>query len=237
MIGKWAEAETIWNILHSMGRNWARTFYRAGQAEKEYAIFLFRQGKLQEELLIYVEELAQKGKDRTIIRELHVLRGKWYVEQEQWEPATTSFHEAVRMIREVGQKDEEAEVFLALAQFHCNQLSDPHHSANKLSNIKNAAHFPLAELWFAIDDHEQATKYALSAYKWAWADGEPYVHRYELNKARALLEQLNVSIPDLPPYNPAKDKKFPWEAEVAAVIEELKAKAEAEKASEEQDED
>jgi hypothetical protein len=65
-----------------------------------------------------------------------------------------------------------------------------------------------------------------------WADGEPYVHRYELNKARALLEALEVEIPDLQPYDPAKDEKLPWEDQVVAAIEKLKAENEAKKAAE-----
>jgi hypothetical protein len=35
---------------------------------------------------------------------------------------------------------------------------------------------------------------------------ELYVHRYELNKTRALLEQLSVEVSDLPPYEPAEDE-------------------------------
>jgi hypothetical protein len=82
-------------------------------------------------------------------------------------------------------------------------------------------------LWLAIGDREQATQHALAAYKWAWADGEPYVHRYGLDKARALLEKLGAEIPDLPPYDPAKDEKLPWEDEVAAALEKLRAEKEA----------
>src|ERR1019366_886357 len=59
-----------------------------------------------------------------------------------------------------------------------------------------------------VRDRAQATKHALAAYKWAWADGEPYVRRYELNKARAVLEKLGVAIPNLPHYDPAKAEKF-----------------------------
>ncbi len=51
--------------------------------------------------------------------------------------------------------------------------------------------------------------------------------------ALALLEQLAAEIPDLPPYDPAKYEKFPWEDEVAAAIDELRAENEAEKATEE----
>jgi hypothetical protein len=83
---------------------------------------------------------------------------------------------------------------------------------------------PLREEWLTIGDREQATKHSLDAYKWAWADGEPYVRRYELNKSRALLEKLGVPVPDLSPYDPSKDGKFPCEDEVAAAIEKLRAK-------------
>jgi hypothetical protein len=72
-----------------------------------------------------------------------------------------------------------------------------------------------------IGDVEQAEKHALAAYEWAWADGEPYVHRYELNKACALLEQIGVQVPKLTPYDPAKDGKLSWEDDVVAAIEKL----------------
>ncbi len=68
--------------------------------------------------------------------------------------------------------------------------------------------------------------HALAAYKWAWADGEPYVHRYELTKTTELLQQMNVPIPPLPPYDPAKDEPGPWEADVRAAIEKFRAKKE-----------
>ncbi len=237
IFGQWEEAEDVWQLLDPMGRQWSRSVYRPGMAENLYARFLFWQGKLQEVNLINAEQLAKKGKDRRTIRSLHRLRGQWRLEQVQWESATNSFLEAVLIARAMGQKDEEAEAFLALTKLHLKQLPDPHHIAEQLASAKEPAHRPLAELWLAIGNHEQATKHALAAYKWAWADGEPYVHRYELNKARALLEQLNIPIPDLPPYDPAKEEKFPWEDELVAAIEELRAKAEAEKAADGQAED
>ncbi|MCH7729047.1 MAG: hypothetical protein IH991_21575, partial [Planctomycetes bacterium] len=80
---------------------------------------------------------------------------------------------------------------------------------------------------------EQAKKHALAAYKWAWADGEPYVWRFELNESRELLEKLDAEIPELPPYDPDKDEKLPWEDEVAAAIDKLRAENEANKAAEE----
>ncbi|GEM_PF-3111220 len=71
-------------------------------------------------------------------------------------------------------------------------------------------------------DPAQAKPHALAAYRWAWADGEPYVHRYELTRTTELLQQMNVPIPNLPP----KDEPFPWEADVRAAIEKLRAEKE-----------
>ena len=48
-----------------------------------------------------------------------------------------------------------------------------------------------------------------------------------LTQTTELLRQLNVAIPNLPPYDLAKDEKLPWEDEVRAAIEKLRAKKEA----------
>jgi hypothetical protein len=106
---------------------------------------------------------------------------------------------------------------------HLGQLAEPRAEAEQLAEAREPFHRGLADLWLAIGDHEQAKKHSLAAFKWAWADGEPYVHRYELNKARALLEKLGAEIPNLPPYDSAKDGKFPCEDEVIAAIEKLRS--------------
>ena len=69
----------------------------------------------------------------------------------------------------------------------------------------------------------QAKHHALAAYRWAWADGEPFVRRFELTKTTELLMQLNAPIPILTTYDPTKDEPFPWEAEVRTAIEKLRA--------------
>jgi hypothetical protein len=132
------------------------------------------------------------------------------------------------MARAVGQIDARAETQMTLAQFHLGQLDEPRHTAEQLANAAEVSHHALADLWLGIGDLDHAEKHALAAYKWAWADGEPYVWRYELNKARAILETIGAEIPDLPPYDPAKIGKFPCEDEVAAAIERLQAEKDAE---------
>jgi tetratricopeptide (TPR) repeat protein len=222
-IGRWADSEAIWRLLDPMGRGWTRESYRPGDAEFFYARFQFRKGDPQEEHLAAAERLATEGKNRSSVRDLHNLRGKWQMEQGQWSLAAESLHEAVRMARGVNMIDATAETYLALARFHLGQLTDPRREAEEFTQARKPDYQALAELWLAIGDREQAKKYAFAAYKRAWADGEPYVWLYELNKATALLEQLGTEIPRLPPYEPAKDEEFPWEDKVAAAIETLRA--------------
>lgn len=230
LVGRRFEAEEMWNALDPMGRNWTRRVYLPGEAEHDFARFRFTQGDLSEEQLTQAEALANAGRSRGVIRSLHGLRGEWQLAQRNWALAASSLHEAVRMAREVGQSDPAAEAQLALANFHLGRLAEPRQEAERLSTARQRSDIDLAALWLAIGDREQAKQHALAAYKWAWADGEPYVRRYELNRARALLEQLGVPIPELPPYDPDKDEKFPWEQDVAEAIAKWRAEKEQKEA-------
>ncbi len=228
-IGWWAEAEATWQLLDPMGRDWSREVYRPGEAEARFSWFQFRLGKLREEHLAAAERLTAEGKNRSGIRDLHGLRGAWRLEQGEWALAAASFHEAVRMARESGIPDAESEIGLALAKFHLGQLAEPRQEAERLAQLREPAHHELALLWLAIGDPEQAKSHALAAYKWAWADGEPYVNRHELTRTTELLRRMNVPIPNLPPYDPAREEKFPWEDDVAVAIAKLRAEKEAKK--------
>ena len=210
-----------------MGRDWSLALYRVGDAEYLYTRLRFFRGDLRDEDLTHATDLSKAGKNRRTIRRLHSLRGQWQMERGEWELAAESLREAVSMARAVGQTDAVAETRLALAKFHLGLIDDPRREAQNLENQSQYAPRALAELWLAIGEQDEAKKHALAAYKWAWADGEPYVRRYELNKARALLETLGVEIPNLPPYDASKDEKLPWEDEVAAAIAELRRQQES----------
>ena len=58
----------------------------------------------------------------------------------------------------------------------------------------------------------------LTAYRWAWADGEPYVHAYELARATALLKRLGAEIPRLPAYDPVHIEPLAFEDQVRMFI-------------------
>lgn len=235
--GQWQQAEATWRLLDSMGRGreWSRSHYRPGELEYDFAEFQFWQGTLKEDHLTASATLAEKDGNRPTLRSLHRLRGSWWLEQGEWTLATASFDQALTMARERRLVDEDSETGLAVAKFHLRQLTgaDACSEAERLAQLRQPAHRYLALLWQAIGDLDQVKHHALAAYKQAWGEGEPYVHRYELTKTTGLLNELGVPVPNLPPYDPAKDEPFPWEAEVRAAIENLRA----EKAAAEEEED
>lgn len=228
-LGHWAEGETAWELLNLTGREWSRNVYRPGDAEWYRAQFLYWKGTVKEEDIVAAERLATEGKNRGTIRRLHRLRGAWRLEQSEWEVSAASFAEALRMARESGISDTDSETGLALAKHRLGQLAEPQREAERLAQQRKPAHRLLAQLWLALGDHEQAKPHALAAHKWAWADGEPFVNRYEVTKTTELLRQMQIPIPNLPPYDPLKDEPYPSEADVRAAIEKLLAQKEAEK--------
>jgi tetratricopeptide (TPR) repeat protein len=232
-MGLWADAEATWALLDPMGRAWSRLKYRQGRAEYYFARAQFWQGNLRDEHLDAAARLAEQDGNRTTLRDLHGLRGLWQFEHGEWQLAANSFVQAVTMARERKLVDGESEAGLALAKWHLGQFNaeDARGEAERLARMRDPAHRPIARLWQAIGDSDHARMHALMAYEWAWADGEPYVHRYELTRSTELLQELGVPIPQLPPYAPARDELFPWEADVRAAIEKLKLENEAKKST------
>ena len=225
--GRWDEAQEMWNLLNPMGRDWPRGSYRPGEAElSRLGSLLLPQGGLTETDLAAAEELARTGRNRPATRTLHRLRGQWRLARGEHALAVESLQDAIQMAHEAGFPDSDSETMLALARFHLNQLPAGREEALRLSAVRNPAHLPLAELWHALGDTEQAAKHAKTAFRHAWADGEPYVERHKLDRAKALLRQLGEDIPELPAYDPAQHPKEPWEEQIEAEIAERRKSAE-----------
>lgn len=224
-LGQWPAAAETWRRLDPMGRKWRRGIYRQGDAELPFAFAQFWQGHLQEEHLSTAASLAEQDHSRSTIRSVHALSGIWRLEQGAWAQAAASFSQAVAMAREVRRVDEASEAGLALAKVRLHQLTgdEARSEAQRLAQLRDIADSSLANrylarLWQALGDLNQAKHHALAAYTLSWADGEPYVFRYGLTKATELLHELGVPLPNLPPYDPAKDEPFPWEADLRAFI-------------------
>ena len=224
VLGRTADAEQAWQALDPMGRNWHRGGYRPGDAEAARAQYAFERGTLTELDLTQAERLAIDARNRSTVRELLRLRGKWHLQWEEWADAVDDFADAVRMARESGIGDAESETLLALARLRLGRLPDPSHEAGRLAGLRDPAHLPLARLWHALGNTTEATQHALAAYRYAWADGEPFVHRYDLDRASELLVRLDVAIPTLPVYDRATPPQLAWQDDVGAAIDELRTR-------------
>jgi hypothetical protein len=88
-----------------------------------------------------------------------------------------------------------------------------------------------AEAHLVLGDRAQARTCALNAYRWAWGEGPPYIQWFDLERSRALLRQLDEPEPELPPFDPAKVLPVPFEQEIRAGIEKLRAEKAARKPS------
>lgn len=217
-IARWSDASMAWGHL----ANKELSSGSRAIAAHHFAVHLYQRFALTDEVLAEAEKLNRIEKSALGNRNLYALRGFWQLENNNFESAKQSLHLAVGLAHKAGKIDRRSEICLAITKFNLNELHEPIQIAENFTyDLEEPCYLALAELWFAIGDHEQAKKHAFAAYKWAWADGEPYVRRFELNKSSDLLKKLGAEIPKLSPYDPSKDKKLPWEDEVVAAIEKL----------------
>lgn len=223
--GLWAEAEDMWLLLDSMDQALSRALYRPGKAELEHARLLFCQGLLIEERLTTAEQLSRSGRARRNLKDVLALRGRWLLVEGGYAGAADNLREVIRMDREVGESTLTAETQLALARFRLGQLPDARQEAVRLSTLAKPAHLALAELWDAIGDRERAIDHADKAYRKAWADGEPYVQRYDLDRAADILRAHDAEVPTLRPYDPTSDERLPWEDDIVALLARLRSEA------------
>ncbi|MBZ0283010.1 MAG: DUF4062 domain-containing protein [Anaerolineae bacterium] len=207
-----------------------RTDFWKSAAEHGYAELLIQYGENSDEVLNRAEVLAIESQNTLIHRDIHRLRGEVALNLQQPDVALEYFNRAASMARYSGSSD--LSVHLAgMAQAYAQQGNNT--KAQKYLNVAlvNLLGESLVEVFIAVakvymllDKHEIASHYALQAYKSAWADGLPYVWWWHLERAKKVLDALGQPYPDLPPFDPSKVEPIPYEAEIRAFIEELKAK-------------
>ncbi len=217
-LGQWDKVDTISancdeiasRLLVATGSQW-----RFENAQSE----LWR-GTLSQDSFTAFELATNEGQNRKGVRLLNRIRGEWLVEESEWELAAESLSTAVQLARERGLFESISETALVLSKIQLGELSgnDALNEANRLSQLWQPAHRYLSMVWNAIGNEEEAKRHALDSFRSAWADGEPYVHRYELERATELLEKMGISSAVLPSYDQNKDEVFAWEFNLQAHI-------------------
>lgn len=156
------------------------------------------------------------------IRQGHVILGDLASLNGDLDEAIENFSEAARIGNEQGVRATEA--WSGLARAHAAKGNFPEALRIIRDGVDDHGH-AAAVVYLANGDLEDAKEAALEFYTWAWAQGEPYVRRWELEQARQLLQQLGEPEPQLPVWDESKYEPFPHEEAVIAFIEELKSQS------------
>jgi tetratricopeptide (TPR) repeat protein len=215
-----AAAAGLWHEIGGVKRPSIRAIYRQGAAEYWHANYLFLRGELTEEILVHTETVVRRGHSRQFIKGLHEIRGEWCLRRGELSLAIEQLDNSVRMAREANGEDVHFEALLALARLRSGERFDARAEAERLS--KAGGSIAVAEFWRELGDRDRAVDHAQRAHEWYVGDGEPFVFRHLLDRTRALLAELGAPLPEVPKYDPAKAKIYPWEKDVRAFIEKLK---------------
>jgi hypothetical protein len=182
---------------------------------------------LSEADLIGAERLCRESKDRFHIIQCLGLRGDWHMSRGEPGLAIKPLSEAVRLCRKSGLDDPRFEANLASACLRASHPNDGRAIAEHFADTQDHdGLLAVAELWRDLGEPTHAIDTALLAHKSACGSGEPYVFRYHLDQADALLRELGETPPAVPHYDPADDEPYDWEDDVRAMINEAREKRE-----------
>lgn len=153
---------------------------------------------------------------RSFERSLWQLAGDWHQSAGRDAEAVDAFAHAIRMAREVGLSDTSSEARRGLSLARLGRWREAEAAA--ASAERDPPHVSLAELYLALKQRDQARTHALAGYKWAWADGPPWCHHWDLQRCRAALAALGEPEPQLPPFDPAKIQPLDYESAILRLL-------------------
>jgi hypothetical protein len=217
--GAFERADALWFRLNPKERGWGG-FDTRGELERARAVDLFSRNELTEANLAEVERFCREERDREELVACLGLRGEWHLSRGEASLAIAPLTEALHLCRESGVDLATLDVMLALARLRAGHSVDARSVAERLHETQSfETALPIAELWQDLGEPTLAVAAALRAHKSASGSGEPYVYRYSLDRADALLRKLGETPPEVPKHDPTNDEVFDWENDVRAVIE------------------
>jgi len=224
--GRFAQADALWFRLDPEEKKWGDEI-NVSELIRTRAFDLFWRGMLTAANLVATERLSRESKDRFEIIQSLRLRGDWHMSRGEPGLAIEPLSEAVRLCRESGLDEPGFEACLASACLRASQPNDGRAVAERFADTQDyEGLLYVAHLWRDLGESTHAIAAALRAHKGACGSGEPYVFRYHLDQADALLRELGETPPAVPQYAPADDELYDWEDDVRAMIEEARKKRE-----------
>jgi hypothetical protein len=179
-------------------------------------------------MLAEAEKLAREGHNYVTSREMNRMWGEWHLSRREPSLAIEKLHHSLHMARATGHEDLFCEALLALARLRGGERVDARAEAERLSKT-GQGNLAVAELWCELGERDHAVEHALRAHELYVSDGEPFVFRYYLDRTRALLAKIGAPLPEIPKYDAAQGKIYPWEKDVRDFIDKLKAERKKDK--------
>ena len=225
--GDVSRANALWARLDPMGRDWSRNNYQGGGLERVRAEDLFYRGELADADIATAETLCFDATNRYSLCKCLSLRGEWHLSRGEPGLAIEPLTEALKLFRESGNDAPRTEALFALAQLRAQADNDASGMADRYDSVEgHETALVVAEIWEELGETERAVKAALRAHRSAIGRGEPYVYRYSLDRATALLTDLGQTPPTVPRHDPSQDEVFEWEDDLRALIEKTRQERE-----------
>lgn len=228
-MGWWIEAKDAYDKFNNLLQTRPALKKWQATADRFYAEMLIFQGYDANDLLNKIWRDAQKdpNKNQVHIREIYRLRGESALQQGQYGTAAGFFLDTITLGNKSGIPVSGLVGRLAYVRV-CENLVDEaqqlihealaDEESGRVHDLYNSA----AEIYLKLGDAEQAAQYARLAYELAWADGLPFVWWWRLERARRVLDELNLPMPDhLLPFDEERLEKIPYEEDIYAFIADL----------------
>jgi len=228
-LGRWVEADAAYRAFMTAPPP-DRTALWQASVERTYAKSLLQRGaplEAVEASLAAAEGYAVKGGNALESRILAYLRGEVALRRGDPAAAAAHYNRAIALGNQSGVRYDAAFGGLARASWLLAQPR-PAEAARlrqrALRIVDEGCDDYSAAVVLRDDGQADAARdRAIAYYTWAWADGEPYVWRYELDRAAALLTGMGVPLPVLPAYDESK-ARWDHDEAVKAYIAALQAK-------------
>lgn len=192
-LGKWKEVDSAYKAYLNMVQQPISDNFALAETLCHYAQSLFSRGANTDIALKDAERACRESRNLMAWRDVIFTQGEIALIKGHTGEARDLFSAVIKSANESGVRDKSYWGGLARAYL---ALGDRLNAARIVQDFCDD--YSAAVVLHAIGEPDEARTRALAYYEWAWADGEPYVNRYDLERARALLATLGVEEPSLP---------------------------------------
>ena len=189
-----------------------RPAYQPGDVELLEASIALEEKSLSDQILNQGEALVKSMGNLSAEKEFYILRSRFQLEQGDSGFGLVYADKAIEIIRRTGER---AALPFSLRALSLTLMGRDEESREALGKANNNIYSARACMELGLTD---AAKVCLmKAYKTVWDDGPPYCYKWELDRCREMLAELGIPEPELPPFDPLRAEKLPYEDEIRAV--------------------